>query len=156
MGVYARGKKSKYAKSKPKAKTAVDKKQNKRLAHIEKVFKPEIKRYIVTSPTDVVLTQSTNDMQRILISEMAQGDSVVTRTGNVINVTKIAFKLTSIVPSADGGGPYAFRCMLVQDNTYGGVTGPQGSNILQQYATTDQSYINFISEVNENYVDNKD
>lgn len=132
----------------------IDKDQNKRIARIEREFKPEEKRYFVQEPIGTGgFVQATNALQITNISLMAQGDSVVTRTGNTIKLKQIHFELYASPFNTTTDSSF-LRVMILQDNTWNG-TDPVGTDILQNYDTTDQHYTNAIVGYNLNRIDSR-
>lgn len=133
------------AKNGKKTKATVDKKQSAEIRKLQRMIgEPERKHYWFSHHNT---PQTYSNAMRVfnVTAGIAQGVSDFGRIGNKILLKQIKYRLHVHMTSA---GVYnAFRVVMLIDNKYDGIA-PGGSDILQDYDTTDGYWRNFSSPIN--------
>lgn len=141
--------KRRYSKAKPK--TAVDKKQEKEIRYLKRMVKlPEVKLQFNVKNNPLELTAGTNAMTQFLLTDIAQGVTSGTRTGDQISVRAMKMDFISNYQDALNGVSNFLRVMIVRiKGLYRTITPSQLLQFYQVAAT--QRFDNMLSPYNTDY-----
>lgn len=134
-----------------KAKTAVDKRQDKTIKKIVRDYKPELKFVERSNPANNIPVSRDNQMFLHKLSDIPQGDTDGNRIGNSVLIHYIYLKFVINPVQAAAAESNYLRFMIIQDTGFNG-TDPVGADILNDYSVVGQSWFNYQSLYNPNTV----